>query len=109
MLEKKITILTGASHGVGAGLVGAFLKEGQIVVATRHSRYRSEVSRLFASNAMVTARLFVTNLQGRRITSPDARYPSGTPIEPEICNQQERLSTLGWPLGRRIHQSRQNH
>jgi NAD(P)-dependent dehydrogenase (short-subunit alcohol dehydrogenase family) len=35
MLEKKITILTGASHGIGAGLVGAFLKEGQIVVATR--------------------------------------------------------------------------
>jgi NAD(P)-dependent dehydrogenase (short-subunit alcohol dehydrogenase family) len=33
MQEKKTAIVTGASHGIGAGLVGAFLKEGYFVVA----------------------------------------------------------------------------
>jgi Putative beta-barrel porin-2, OmpL-like. bbp2 len=33
MPEKKTAIVTGASRGIGAGLVGAFLKEGYIVVA----------------------------------------------------------------------------
>jgi NAD(P)-dependent dehydrogenase (short-subunit alcohol dehydrogenase family) len=34
MPEKKTAIVTGASHGIGAGLVEAFLKEGYNVVAT---------------------------------------------------------------------------
>ena len=33
MPEKKTAIVTGASHGIGAGLVGAFLKEGYFVVS----------------------------------------------------------------------------
>jgi NAD(P)-dependent dehydrogenase (short-subunit alcohol dehydrogenase family) len=33
-LEKKTVIVTGASGGIGSGLVGAFLKEGYNVVAT---------------------------------------------------------------------------
>ena len=34
MAEKKTAIVTGASQGIGAGLVEAFLKEGYNVVAT---------------------------------------------------------------------------
>jgi NAD(P)-dependent dehydrogenase (short-subunit alcohol dehydrogenase family) len=33
MPEKKTAIVTGASRGIGAGLIGAFLKEGYILVA----------------------------------------------------------------------------
>ena len=37
MSDKKTTIVTGASGGIGAGLVGGFLKQGYNVVATsRH-------------------------------------------------------------------------
>ena len=34
MSDKKTAIITGASHGIGAGLVEAFLKQGYNVVAT---------------------------------------------------------------------------
>jgi NAD(P)-dependent dehydrogenase (short-subunit alcohol dehydrogenase family) len=34
MSEKKTAIITGASGGIGSGLVEAFLKEGYDVVAT---------------------------------------------------------------------------
>src|SRR5260370_13596642 len=34
MSDKKTAIITGASQGIGAGLVAAFLKEGYKVVAT---------------------------------------------------------------------------
>lgn len=34
MSYKKTAIITGASQGIGAGLVEAFLKEGYNVVAT---------------------------------------------------------------------------
>ncbi len=34
MSNKKKAIITGASHGIGAGLVEAFLKQGYNVVAT---------------------------------------------------------------------------
>jgi NAD(P)-dependent dehydrogenase (short-subunit alcohol dehydrogenase family) len=34
MSDKKTSIVTGASHGIGAGLVEAFLEEGYNVVAT---------------------------------------------------------------------------
>jgi NAD(P)-dependent dehydrogenase (short-subunit alcohol dehydrogenase family) len=34
MADKKTAIVTGASQGIGAGLVEAFLKEGYNVVAT---------------------------------------------------------------------------
>ena len=34
MADKKTAIITGASQGIGAGLVAAFLKEGYNVVAT---------------------------------------------------------------------------
>ena len=34
MSDKKTAIITGASQGIGAGLVAAFLKEGYSVVAT---------------------------------------------------------------------------
>src|SRR5271170_5014154 len=34
MSDKKTAIVTGASHGIGAGLVEGFLKEGYNVVAT---------------------------------------------------------------------------
>ncbi len=34
MSDKRTAIVTGASHGIGAGLVEAFLKEGYNVVAT---------------------------------------------------------------------------
>ena len=34
MTDKKTAIITGASQGIGAGLVAAFLKEGYNVVAT---------------------------------------------------------------------------
>ena len=37
MPENKTAIITGASRGIGAGLVGAFLKQGYNVVATSRS------------------------------------------------------------------------
>ena len=41
MSDKKSAIVTGASQGIGAGLVEAFLKEGYNVVATSLSVSRS--------------------------------------------------------------------
>src|SRR5882762_1613618 len=49
MSGKKAAIVTGASQGIGAGLVGAFLKEGYNVVAT--SRNASQM--LSASSSLV--------------------------------------------------------
>jgi NAD(P)-dependent dehydrogenase (short-subunit alcohol dehydrogenase family) len=49
MSGKKAAIVTGASQGIGAGLVGAFLKEGYNVVAT--SRNASQT--LSASTSLV--------------------------------------------------------
>jgi len=49
MPEKKTAIITGASRGIGAGLVGAFLKQGYNVVATS----RNVSQQLTASNALV--------------------------------------------------------
>lgn len=49
MADKKIAIITGASQGIGAGLVEAFLKEGYGVVAT--SRHVSQS--LTASSSLV--------------------------------------------------------
>jgi NAD(P)-dependent dehydrogenase (short-subunit alcohol dehydrogenase family) len=41
MSDKKTAIVTGASGGIGAGLVEAFLKEGYSVVATSRNTRRS--------------------------------------------------------------------
>jgi NAD(P)-dependent dehydrogenase (short-subunit alcohol dehydrogenase family) len=41
MSDKKTAIITGASQGIGAGLVEAFLKEGYAVVATARNISRS--------------------------------------------------------------------
>ncbi len=41
MADKKTAIVTGASQGIGAGLVEAFLKEGYNVVATSRNVSRS--------------------------------------------------------------------
>ena len=41
MLDKKTAIITGASGGIGAGLVEAFLKESYHVVATSRHPGRS--------------------------------------------------------------------
>jgi NAD(P)-dependent dehydrogenase (short-subunit alcohol dehydrogenase family) len=49
MPEKKTAIITGASRGIGAGLVGAFLKQGFNVVATS----RNVSQQLTASTALV--------------------------------------------------------
>ena len=49
MPEKKTAIITGASRGIGAGLVGAFLKQGYNVVATS----RNVSQQLTASTALV--------------------------------------------------------
>jgi NAD(P)-dependent dehydrogenase (short-subunit alcohol dehydrogenase family) len=49
MSDKKTAIITGASQGIGAGLVEAFLKEGYNVVATSRNVSQS----LTASPSMV--------------------------------------------------------
>jgi NAD(P)-dependent dehydrogenase (short-subunit alcohol dehydrogenase family) len=49
MPEKRTAIITGASRGIGAGLVGAFLKQGFNVVATS----RNVSQQLTASTALV--------------------------------------------------------
>ena len=49
MSDKKTAIITGASQGIGAGLVEAFLKEGYNVVATS----RNVTQSLTASPSMV--------------------------------------------------------
>src|SRR5579863_7942182 len=41
MSDKRTVIITGASGGIGAGLVEAFLKEGYNVVATSHNTRKS--------------------------------------------------------------------
>ena len=41
MPDKKTAIITGASGGIGAGLVEGFLKEGYNVVATSLNASRS--------------------------------------------------------------------
>jgi NAD(P)-dependent dehydrogenase (short-subunit alcohol dehydrogenase family) len=49
MPDHKTAIITGASRGIGAGLVGAFLKQGYNVVATS----RNVSQQLTASTALV--------------------------------------------------------
>jgi NAD(P)-dependent dehydrogenase (short-subunit alcohol dehydrogenase family) len=49
MPDQKTAIITGASRGIGAGLVGAFLKQGYNVVATS----RKVSQHLTASTALV--------------------------------------------------------
>lgn len=49
MSEKKTAIVTGASGGIGLGLVGAFLKEGYSVIATSPSATKT----LTGSNSLV--------------------------------------------------------
>ena len=49
MPHQKTAIITGASRGIGAGLVGAFLKQGYNVVATS----RNVSQKLTASTALV--------------------------------------------------------
>ena len=49
MADEKTAIITGASQGIGAGLVAAFLKEGYNVVATSRNVSRS----LTASSGLV--------------------------------------------------------
>jgi NAD(P)-dependent dehydrogenase (short-subunit alcohol dehydrogenase family) len=49
MSDHKTAIVTGASRGIGAGLVGAFLKQGYNVVATS----RNVSKQLTASTALV--------------------------------------------------------
>src|SRR5580700_4778101 len=49
MPDQKTAIITGASRGIGAGLVGAFLKQGYDVVATS----RNVSQQLTASTALV--------------------------------------------------------
>ena len=49
MPDHKTAIITGASRGIGAGLVGAFLKQGYNVVATS----RTASQQLTASTALV--------------------------------------------------------
>ena len=49
MPDHKTAIITGASRGIGAGLVGAFLKQGYDVVATS----RNVSQQLTASTALV--------------------------------------------------------
>jgi len=49
MPDHKTAIITGASRGIGAGLVGAFLKQGYNVVATS----RTVSQQLTASTALV--------------------------------------------------------
>ncbi len=49
MPDKKTTIVTGASHGIGAGLVEAFLNQGYSVVATALDATKS----LTASTSLV--------------------------------------------------------
>jgi NAD(P)-dependent dehydrogenase (short-subunit alcohol dehydrogenase family) len=49
MPDQKTAIITGASRGIGAGLVGAFLKQGYNVVATS----RNVSQQLTASTALV--------------------------------------------------------
>ena len=44
MSDKKTAIVTGASHGIGAGLVEAFLKEGYNVVATGRDASQSLIA-----------------------------------------------------------------
>lgn len=49
MLTKETAIITGASRGIGVGLVDTFLKEGYEVVATSHNVSHS----LTASHSLV--------------------------------------------------------
>jgi glc operon protein GlcG len=57
MSDKKTAIVTGASHGIGAGLVEAFLEEGHKVVATS----RMSVNREFLAVAIVCAALLIAS------------------------------------------------
>src|ERR1700677_3355311 len=64
MSEKKTAIITGASGGIGAGLVERFLEEGYNVVAT--SRDANEKLTPSASLALVDGDI------GRQKTASDA-------------------------------------
>jgi NAD(P)-dependent dehydrogenase (short-subunit alcohol dehydrogenase family) len=53
MSDKKTAIITGASGGIGAGLVEAFLKKGYNVVATSLNASQSPLSTMTASPSLV--------------------------------------------------------
>jgi NAD(P)-dependent dehydrogenase (short-subunit alcohol dehydrogenase family) len=68
MSSKQTAIITGASGGIGAGLVEGFLEEGYNVVATSREAHRD----LTTSLPLVWRRLFtpLTYHKGRRIWAP---------------------------------------
>jgi hypothetical protein len=72
MPEKKTAIVTGAPHGVGAGLVGAFLKEVCIVAA---------------------ALAFTLSLQSQRSAIGDSTEASGSVSQPASAASKHNRST----------------
>ena len=50
MSDKKTAIITGASGGIGSGLIEAFLKEGYNVVATSLNATQSSVVQLMTAS-----------------------------------------------------------
>jgi NAD(P)-dependent dehydrogenase (short-subunit alcohol dehydrogenase family) len=71
MPDHKTAIITGASRGIGAGLVEAFLKQGYNVVATS----RNVSQQLTASTALV---LIDGDIGNRRLPSRSSKQQSKT-------------------------------
>ena len=67
MSDKKTAIITGASGGIGAGLVEAFLREGYNVVATSLSTWFSSMG-----------------ISGSRRPLPKSSKPRSTTSEPSM-------------------------
>lgn len=72
MPEKKTAIVTGASRGIGAGLVEAFLKEGCNVVAT--SRHASQSWTASPSLVLVDGDIGKQETAARAVEAAIARF-----------------------------------
>lgn len=56
-LKNKVAVITGAADGIGLAIIGAFSKEGAIVIAgdINESKCKAEVKRLSADGAILRA------------------------------------------------------
>jgi NAD(P)-dependent dehydrogenase (short-subunit alcohol dehydrogenase family) len=86
MSDKKTAIVTGASHGIGAGLVEGFLKEGYNVVATSLDASQSLASQSSASQSLTA--------------SPTTASPSLALVDGDIGKQETAAKTVGTAIER---------
>src|SRR5438105_11673120 len=74
MSEKKTAIITGASRGIGAGLVEAFLKRGYSVVANSRNITKANPFPASANLALVDGNIGDPNTAAKIVDTAVSRF-----------------------------------